>query len=293
MGGSLEEGKPVMSLPRIHTAPLEPEMVRIPAGAFQMGITDRQIDWLVGYIPEAIEWQTKGRFSREQPPVTLTLPAYAIGKYPVTVKEYRAFVTGGYRERAHWTAAGWAWCTRQNRTQPDHWDDELCTGADRLPVVGVSWYEAHAYCQWLSAMTGRVYRLPSEAEWEKAARGDGQLFPWGDTFDVTRCNSRASAIQHTLPVGHYSPTGDSPCGCADMAGNVSEWTASRFLPYPYKPHDGRNDPSGEVERVTRGGSWHSPVLRVRTTSRGMNDPFFTDRDLGFRCVSDVPDSIQA
>jgi formylglycine-generating enzyme required for sulfatase activity len=69
-----------------------------------------------------------------------------------------------------------------------------------------------------------------------------------------------------------------------MAGNVSEWTASRFEPYPYDPSGGREDPEGEAERVTRGGSWHSPPLRVRTVSRGMNDPFFTDRDLGFRCA---------
>jgi formylglycine-generating enzyme required for sulfatase activity len=95
---------------------------------------------------------------------------------------------------------------------------------------------------------------------------------------------RASGLQRTTPVGAYSPTGNSPFGCADVAGNVSEWTASQYRPYPYDAGDGRDDPAGEVERTTRGGSWHSPVLRARTVSRGMNDPFFTDNDLGFRCA---------
>jgi formylglycine-generating enzyme required for sulfatase activity len=149
----------------------------------------------------------------------------------------------------------------------------------------VSWYEAYAYCRWLSELTGREYRLPSEAEWEKAARGgDGRLYPWGDPFDPAHCNVRASGLGRTTPVGQYSPQGDSPYGCADVAGNVSEWTASRFRPYPYDPDDGREDPAGEAERVSRGGSWHSPVLRARVVSRGMNDPWFTDDDLGFRCL---------
>ncbi|MGD8475419.1 MAG: SUMF1/EgtB/PvdO family nonheme iron enzyme, partial [Anaerolineae bacterium] len=75
------------------------------------------------------------------------------------------------------------------------------------------------------------------------------------------------------------------CGCTDMVGNVSEWTLTKYTLYPYEPGDGRDDPAGEFERVTRGGSWHSPVLRARTSSRGMNDPYFADNDLGFRCVS--------
>ena len=85
-----------------------------------------------------------------------------------------------------------------------------------------------------------------------------------------------------VPAGRFSPAGDSPYGCTEIVGNVSEWTLTQFVPYPYEPGDGRDDPAGEVERVTRGGSWHSPVLRARTSSRGMNDSFFTDTDLGYR-----------
>ena len=276
----------VEPMPSPEHQPFEPEMVQIPAGPFLMGTGDQQIDWLARDMDMARKWREKGYFCREQPQHTVTLPDCHIGKYPVTVGEYRAFIdAGGYLHRRCWTEAGWEWRGAGSFVNPRFWDDEKWTGDDRLPVVGVSWYEAYAYCQWLSEATGRDYRLPTEAEWEKAARGtDGRLFPWGDAFDPSRCNARASDLQRTVPVGQYSPGGDSSYGCADMAGNVSEWTMSRHKAYPYDADDGRNDPAGDAERVTRGGSWHSPVLRVRVVSRGMNDPFFTDNDLGFRCA---------
>jgi formylglycine-generating enzyme required for sulfatase activity len=256
-----------------------------------MGIDDAQIDHLARALEEARTWRDKGFFAREQPPYRVDLDAYFIGRYPVTVGQYRAFVgAGGYHSPDFWTKAGWAWRRAEGRTRPAYWADEAWTGDERLPVVGTSWYEACAYCRWLAAETGRGYRLPSEAEWEKAARGDvetpgsGGLWPWGDQFEASLCNTRAAGLGRTAQVGHSSPAGDSPFGCAEMVGNVSEWTASRFLPYPYDPGDGRNDPTGDAERVTRGGSWHSPVLRARTVSRGMNDPYFADDDLGFRCA---------
>lgn len=265
---------------------IEPQMIRVPEGPFLMGIGDRQIDWLAQHLDWAREWREKGRFAREQPQHTVVLPGYTIARYPATVGEYRAFaVAGGYRARRYWTDAGWSWREAEGVSQPAFWDDERWTGDDRLPVVGVSWYEAHAYCCWLREATGRAYRLPTEAEWEKAARGtDGRLYPWGDAFDATRCNTRASRLGRTTPVGRYSPAGDSPTGCADMAGNVSQWVLSQYRPYPYDAADGRDDATGDAERVTRGGAWFKPVLRARTTSRGMNDPFFRDDDLGFRCA---------
>lgn len=239
----------------------------------------RNTDW-------AKKWQEQGRFDREQPPHTLTLPDYYVGRYPVTVGEYLAFVeAGGYQRRRFWTDAGWAWREAGGVVEPAHWDDEKWTGDDRLPVVGVSWYEAFAYCRWLSQATGHGYRLPTEAEWEKAARGpDGRLYPWGDAFNAARCNVRASGLGRTTPVGQYSPAGDSPYGCAEMVGNVSEWTVSCYRPYPYRADDGRENPAGDGERVIRGASWYSPDPRARAVSRGMNDPFFTDDDVGFRCA---------
>ncbi|MCJ7622287.1 MAG: formylglycine-generating enzyme family protein [Anaerolineaceae bacterium] len=264
----------------------EPQLMHIPAGAFLMGTSDQQIEWLAQNIELAKKWKEKGFFSREQPQHTVTLPDYHIGRYPITVAEYRTFIKAdGYHERRFWTKTGWTWLNVENRIQPDHCNDEKWSGDQRLPVVGVSWYEAYAYCQWLNDTTGCAYRLPTEAEWEKTARGiDGRQFPWGNQIDISRSNTRASGIERTLSVGEYSPAGDSPYGCVDMTGNVSEWTKTKFSPYPYHAGDGRNDAAGEFERTTRGGSWHSLMLRARTVSRRMNDPFFTDTDLGFRCA---------
>ncbi len=265
---------------------IEPELQHIQRGPFQMGTSDAQVAWLAQRFEMAREWRDKGYFDREQPQHTVSLPDYWIARYPVTVGEYRVFVqAGGYAQPSCWTATGWAWRDAHDITEPRGWHDDLWAGHDRLPVVGVSWYEARAYCRWLSEATSCTYRLPTEAEWEKAARGtDGRLFPWGDEFDAALCNCRASGLGHTVPVGSYSLAGDGPYGCADMSGNVSEWTASLLRPYPYDPED---DPDTSAERVIRGGSWHSPLLRVRTAARGHNDPWFSDNDVGFRCLRSV------
>jgi formylglycine-generating enzyme required for sulfatase activity len=263
---------------------VEPELVHVPAGPFLIGTSDRHIDRLAEHDDLAKKWRDKGHFGREQPQHTVTLPDYYIARYPVTVGEFGAFLeAGGYRERRYWTVSGWEWRTAAAKEQPELWGDAKWAGDERLPVVGVSWYEAYAYCRWLSVATGRTYRLPGEAQWEKAARGaDGRLYPWGDEFDPARCNTRASGLGRTTPVGRYSPRGASPYGCAEMGGNASEWTLSQYRPYPYDGGDGREDPEGEAERVIRGGAWYKPVLRARTAARGMNDPFFADDDVGFR-----------
>jgi len=207
-------------------------MVLIPAGSFTMGTGQAEIDRLTGEFELARTWAEKGRFAREQPQHVVRLPAYWIGRYAVTVGQFRGFVeAGGYRQRRYWTEAGWAWREAAARSQPDYWDQVTWRGDERLPVVGVSWYESAAYCRWLGVETGRGFRLPSEAEWEKAARGeDRRIFPWGDRFDAARCNVRATGLERTVPVGHLSPAGDSPHGCAEMVGNVSEWTLTRYAP---------------------------------------------------------------
>jgi len=236
-----DEGEPAAREPRLREAapereqdferrvwerryPFEPEMVFVPAGSFLMG-TDRERLERAGTV-----WQDW--MERETPYHQVTLPGYWIGRFPVTNAEYQAFVEdGGYRARVYWTEAGWVW--KGDRAQLDYWHDEKYNGPQQ-PVVGVPWYEAVAYCRWLLAKTGREFRLPSEAEWEKAARGtDGRSYPWGDEFDESKCNVYESSIGTTTPVGKYSPQlhpelaegGDSPYGCADMAGNV--WTVTR------------------------------------------------------------------
>jgi len=120
-----------------------------------------------------------------------------------------------------------------------------------------------------------------------SARGRWRRYPWGETFDAERANTRASQLHRTTPVERYSPAGDSPYGCADMAGNVSQWTLSEYRPYPYVPDDRRDDPKGEAERVIRGGAWFKPFIRARTAARGMNNPFFRDDDVGLRCACDI------
>lgn len=251
-----------------------------------MGTSSAQIKSLSQKDEIARQWQEKGRFQREQPQHIVSLSQFEIGKFPVTVAEYGRFLAaGGYQQSQYWTKSGWDWRENTSHSQPLFWGETTWCGNGRLPVIGVSWYEAVAYCHWFSEETGQTYRLPTEAEWEKAARGvDGRYYPWGDEFDAAKCNCRASSPGHTLPIGQHGSADESPFGCAEMAGNSSDWTLSQFRPYPYDASDGRNELAGTTERVTRGGSWFKPVLRARTSARGMNDPFFADNDVGFRLV---------
>jgi formylglycine-generating enzyme required for sulfatase activity len=173
--------------------------------------------------------------------------------------------------------------------------DEPPVGRADHPVVNVSWHDAMACCRWLTETTGRPYRLPSEAEWEKAARGtEGRIYPWGDEpADESRCNFGMN-VGATTPVGMYSPQlhpelaegGDSAYECVDMAGNVWEWTRSVYEGYPYDPEDGREDQGAEGPRVLRGGAFLSDQGLVRCASRLRNAPDYGHGDLGFRvCVA--------
>lgn len=161
---------------------------------------------------------------------------YWIDKYPVTNEKYRAFIeAGGYESQRYWSEDGWKWRVAYSIAGPAYWNDTKWNKVDH-PVVGVSYYEAEAYAIWAGK------RLPTEQEWEKAARGeDGREYPWGKEFDKDRCNSEESDIGHTTPVTQY-PNGVSPYGCYDMAGNVREWCSSRY-------HEMKG------LRVIRGGSW--------------------------------------
>jgi len=175
------------------------------------------------------------------------------------------------------------------QTQPQWWHDPEYNHPAH-PVVGVCWHEARAYCAWLSAQTGEAYRLPSEVEWEAAARGRaGRRYAWEGDFDPARCNSFESHARGTTPVGVF-PAGDTPQGIADMSGNVWEWTGSLYRPYPYGADDGReNAEDGDGRRVVRGGSWRFGRGFARCASRNGSPPGSRDGNLGFRvlCVSPI------
>ena len=235
-------------------APLPvPAFVHVPAGPFLMGSST--VDTMA--------------FDGEKPQHTLTLPDYWIGKTEVTNAQFRPFVEGdGYMNRAYWTEVGWQWREQNGILQPAYWGDSRLNG-DNQPVVGVSWFEAVAYCRWLSAQTGHEFRLPSEAEWEKAARGpDGRIWPWGSVWDAAKLHS-GQATGRTTAVGQY-PAGASPYGAQDMAGNVSEWTATEWgKSYPYRVEDEWSLAylSGETSRMLRGGLWYSTQQYTRGAFR--------------------------
>jgi formylglycine-generating enzyme required for sulfatase activity len=186
----------------------------------------------------------------------------------VTNAEYAAFVQAtGHRAPRHW--------------KQDTFPEEL---ADH-PVAYISWYDALAYVEWLREQTEQPYRLPTEAEWEKAARGtEGRLWPWGNEWDAQKCNIRLSGPGEITPVGQYSPAGDSPYGCADMAGNVWEWCSSLDKTYPYERGDGRENLEEQGARVMRGGSWYNDTPAwVRCAARSADLPDISIGDgHGFR-----------
>jgi len=227
-------------------------MVTIPAGEFLMG------------NPEG-----KGR-ADEWPQRSVYLDAFAIDQVEVTNERYLAFVaTTGHRNPPNPYGTG----TLQS-----------AKGIEQLPVVQTTWYDAKAYCSWAKK------RLPTEAEWEKAARGtDGRLFPWGnDSATVKRANfDREWEEEKTLyPVGSL-PDGDSPYGVKDMAGNAREWVSDWYDAEYYKHAPDRN-PQGPdkkgVVRSIRGGSWHSPLADITTSGRGRGGFALQTHGTGFRCA---------
>lgn len=232
--------------------------------------------------------------SDEKPQHTVDIPYdYWMGRYPVTNEQYNAYVTA---KKIDHPVSNW-------EEKKDH------------PVVSVRWSDAMKYCEWLNQIQSSEFknqnmeiRLPTEAEWERAARGtDGREFPWGNLFDINKCNTSSKFLSDlgwkfwwllnilnvsegsTTSVKKYSPQGDSPHGCADMAGNVWEWAHSEYKAYPYNAKDGREDEQGYKSRVLRGGSFVNYERLVRCASRLRDSSHSETSCVGFRVV--VCDSV--
>jgi formylglycine-generating enzyme required for sulfatase activity len=237
-----------------------PPVCPVPGGIFTMG-SDKARD--------------KDAEDHEMPQYPVEVGAFAIGQHPVTVAEYACAVrANAVRMPPESNGVDWY----KQLTHPDH------------PVVCISWNDALAYARWLAIVTIQSWRLPTEAEWEKAARGtDGRIYPWGNTFDKVHCNTVESGIGTTTPVGSY-PIGPSPYHAQDMAGNVMEWTSSVKKPYPYTVNDGREDYRSTDSRVLRGGSWIDKWQDVRSSYRNADWADFLYSFNGFRLLLAVPGS---
>jgi len=249
------------ALPPVIPGPAGHEWVLVPAGEFLMGSNEKR---------------DRDASDDEMPQHQVYLDAYYIGRTPVTNAQYQRFVqTAGHPAPEHW---------KQGR---------IPAGLDDHPVVCVSWDDAVAYCQWLTGQIGNpqsaignlVVRLPTEAEWEKAARGtDGRIYPWGNDWDSRKCNSSEGVKGGTTPVGAY-PAGASPYGCLDMAGNVWEWCADWYDENYYRnsPTSNPAGPNTGDGRVLRGGSWFNYHWGVRAAFRNWVNPGNRSNLIGFRC----------
>jgi len=253
--------------------------IKIPAGEFLMG-AQKEDPKAPNYDPEA--------YADESPVHSVILSAYRIGRYPVTVNEYLSFVgDGGYEDESYWKEGGFGeW------KAPGSWREQVANGSSlglfpTCPVVEVSWYEASAYAAWASC------RLPTEGEWERAARGiNGRKYPWGDEPPSERLANFSSdgkpSVGHPTPVGAY-PSGDTPEGVSDMAGNVWEWCSDVYDGeyYGQSPKENPKGPDRSVEGgacVLRGGSWFVRSEVLRSAFRCDFRPECRCDSFGFRVV---------
>ncbi|NJL55119.1 formylglycine-generating enzyme family protein [bacterium] len=223
----------------------------------------------------------------------LTCPTFWLSRYPVTYAQFGAFVAaGGYADPAYWSPAGWQW--KRDATCPAAFWEDPYWHVSNHPVVGVSWYEADAFCRWLDAVSSeaRGIRLPSEAEWEIAARGQTSFaYPYGPDYDVHRANGRMTRLDRTSAVGLFNE-GDSPFGLADMSGNVYEWCSDTFLDGVANAQAAA--PASDItrKRALRGGSWRSYPGFLRVDARYSSYPYLANNYWGFRLAcDDAPQSL--
>lgn len=265
-----------------------PPLITIPGGSFWMGTPDAERSVLAKRYGG-----TRESYAEETPQHEVFVQTFAIAQTPVTNALYAVFQQATHAHR------------------PITWNSASLAALHDHPAVDLSWDDAQAFCRWLHAHTGRAYRLPTEAEWEKAARGaDRRVFAWGDHFDPQRCNCKESGIGTTTPVDRHA-NGASPYGVLDMTGNVWEWTQSLQAPYPYVADDGRNGaeardtrrpsfvqrlfrstsehaaPPIETRRIMRGGCYANPEGFARVACRLRLPPQRRTPFLGFRLACDV------
>ena len=239
----------------------QPDMVLISKSYFIMG---------------SIPTLDQDAFEEETPIHIVYLTDYYLSRTPITNDQYALFIAD-----THYAS-------------PEGWYEKLPPrGKERHPVVNVNWEDSSAYCRWLSTTTGNAYRLPSEAEWEKGARGvNALLFPWGNAWEANRCNTAEAEARATVPIDYYQKY-DSPYGLLDMAGNIFEWTntlwseedsSSNLFSYPYNPDDGREATSKNERaiRIVRGGSFLRNRRYARCASRMRFRSTTRNPDTGFR-----------
>lgn len=240
------------------------EWIEIPTGTFLMGAQSEDPN-KPNYDPQALEWESSVH--------EVKLEGYRIARYPVTVGQYAEFMEDeGYGQERWWKAGGFG---RFN--QPWNWYGQILYHS--RPVVGVSWWEAVAYSVWAGV------RLPTEAEWERAARGtEGRKYPWGNEEpNSKRANFIDSKVGHPTPFGLF-PSDITPEGVLDMGGNVSEWCADWFGDYPSVPVSDPRGPEEATLRVVRGGAWSLVAVVCRAAFRFRFVPEYRGNNLGFRVV---------
>lgn len=252
--------------PVVNLLPVPFEWVHIPAGMVTM-----------------VEYVQMDEDTVEDEPVEDNVPDFDMAKYPITNAQFSSFVeAGGYSNRAFWTAEGWHQKENDGFTEPLYWRDPSWNGGD-YPVVGVSWHEAWAFCQWLRAVSGEPITLPTESQWQRTANPRDSsyrwAYPWDENFDASRCNCYESNVVKTTPVTHY-PNGVSRFGVLDMAGNVSEWCFLR--------HDGYE----QRRPVLKGGSWHDYHFSASTGSYTIETVEKRLSFVGFRIIRDALSELQ-
>lgn len=266
---------------------IEPELVYVPEGPFVFGRSPHEKESFLTHSHEGDE-------------TTLYLPPFYIGRFEVTNDEYACFIRdAGYYRREFWSDGGWKARREQQWTMPRRWIDRHYHDERKgnFPVAAVSWYEAEAYCNWLSSKTGKPYRLPSEREWVKAARGaEPRIFPWGDEWNPKACNWYSASTElakyrdqfiGTSPVGVLEE-GRSPWGCYDMIGNVNEWCLDWWFDSVKQIEDRRY-------KVFKGGSYYTNYNHLlRISWRGGTYPDIGHvywGEFGFRLAMDAgPDT---